>query len=810
MRNAGRKQLTTRSRMTKRVSALVHDLTVEEKIAQMSGVWGKSVLSSNQFDPTLAKQVMPLGCGHITRNSLHKSPGQAARDANKIQQWLVSNTRHGIPAIIHEESLAGLMAKGAMTFPMPIGLAASFDDKLIERVAQIIREQMLAVGARQSLAPVLDIARDHRWGRCEETFGEDPYLTARCGVSYIKGLQGNDLEHGVAATAKHFVGYGASEGGLNWAPSSLGAREMGDVYLHPFAVAVSEVGIASVMNAYQEIDGVPCGASEEILTTILRQQLGFDGVVVSDYDTVPSLVDYHKLAPDRATAAALALRAGIDLELPTGEVFSQYLPHALADGTVSIEMIDQAVGRILQLKERLGLFDQPFVDESKVDACFNRPQHSEISLESARKSIVLLRNEANILPIKDRSKRIAVIGTAADSKRLLQGDYHYPAFYEFQFGGIPDRPGDDTRITGPSAVSAVAGMVTTDDKPSRSRVEQIPDLQSGLPESRTVLDAIVHHGEAFADVAYSWGCHVTDSSESGFQHALETASQSDVVVIVLGGRSGLARDCTDGEFNDRAELRLPGVQQKLLEEVCKLDCETVLVLLNGRPLDLSWASCNVAAIIEAWLPGEQGGNAIADILFGNISPSGKLPFSLSRGVGQMPIYYNHKPSGRQSFLYGDYGDLPASPLYPFGFGLSYTDFEFTNLVCPSETNTTNDTINLSWQVANIGEYDGDEVVQLYVRQIDSDITRPVKELKGFARVSIKRGQSVKVICKVPLSALAFHGLDGTNGVQPGRIEIQIGSSSEDIRLTKMLRIAGDKVDVALGAVLPTSFEIDPS
>ncbi len=764
-----------------RVADLLARMTLEEKVAQIGGCWSRDLIEGSAFSPEKADERIRHGIGEITRvggaTALH--PEESAALLNAVQKYLVEGTRLGIPAIIHEESCAGYMARDATCFPQAIGCAATWDPESVQQMADVIRQQMLAVGARHTLAPVLDVARDPRWGRVEETFGEDPYLISAIGTAYVKGLQGADLQRGVAATGKHFVGYGFSEGGMNWAPARIPARELREVFARPFEAVIHEAGLATVMNAYHEMDGVPCGSSREILVDLLRGELGFTGAIVSDYFTLENLVTYHQVAADYGEAARLGLEATLDLELPGNNCYGEPLLAAAKAGQVDVALIDAAVANVLRLKFRLGLFENPYVDPAGAAAVFDTPDQRALAREIARKSIVLLKNEGDLLPLNRNSLRsIAVIGPGADSIRMLQGDYHYPSHLEV----MATQSQADSAVPSPEAVLPFAA-----DGQASARDYFVPMV--------TVLEGIKAGLPADVTVRYAPGCDITGESQEGFAEAVAIARQSEVAVVVVGDRCGLTPICTSGEAVDRADLGLPGIQQALVEAIQATGTPVVLVLINGRPLALPWAAAHIPAIVEAWVPAEEGGAAVAEVLLGDYNPGGRLPVSLPRAVGQVPVYYNHKPSGGRSHWYGDYRDCSTSPLYPFGHGLSYTTFGYENLsVTPAQAGA-GETVTISAEVTNTGARAGDEVVQLYVRDVLSSMTRPVKELKGFQRLTLQPGEKKTVSFALSASQLAFLDCNMAWIVEPGTIEIMIGSSSEAIRLSGSLEIIGPKTVV---------------
>lgn len=757
-----------------RVTDLLDRMTLEEKLAQLGGVWITDLLEGGRFAPERAAARLEHGIGHVTRlvAATGMRPADAAALANEVQGHLQGATRLGIPAILHEEAGAGFMARDATCFPQAIGQAATWEPRLVEAMGRVVREQMRAVGAHQALAPVLDVARDPRWGRIEETYGEDPYLVGRMGVAYVRGVQGEQLDDGsVVATAKHFLGYGASEGGLNWAPARIMPRELREVYAAPFAAAIEEAGVASAMNAYHELDGVPCGASRELMVEMLRSELGFAGVVVSDYFTLATLVGYHRVARDKTEAARLGLEAGIDVELPAHDCYGDALRQGLSSGAIDPALVDASVRRLLEQKFRLGLFERPFVVASRAPLVFDTSEQRALAREMAEKSLVLLRNEGDLLPLRANA-RVALIGPGADERRLLQGDYHYPAHVEVMFESQGDLPAPTPMIAG--------------------RVE---DLEAHYPPMVSLLDGLRARVAASGEVLHARGCDVNSEDSSGFDEAVAAARAADVAVVVVGDRSGLTGAATCGEARDRADVRLPGVQEALVDAVVATGTPVVLVLLGGRPLALGGLAERVGAMLAAWLPGAEGGTAVAAALFGDVSPSGKLPVSFPRDAAQIPVYYGHKPSGGRSHWKGDYVDMPTSPLYPFGHGLAYTRFGYADLrVEPAEA-TANAEVTLSFELRNEGARAAEEVVQLYLRDPVASVTRPVQQLAGFARVALAPGQARRVVFRVPVPMLAFFDRALRHVVEPGAIEVQVGASSADVRLRGGFTIVGDTREV---------------
>ncbi len=717
-----------------RARDLLSKMTLEEKMMQLGSVWGYELLDQEgRFSEERANELLRHGIGQITRpgGATNLEPAEVVKFVNQIQRYLVERTRLGVPAMIHEECLAGYMGLGATNFPQPIAMASTWDPDLVRRVACAIGSDMKKVGAHQGLAPVVDVVRDPRWGRTEESFGESPYLVARMGVAYIEGIQ----ENGVVATTKHFVAYGASEGGKNWAPSIVAFRELREVFMLPFEAAVKCANVLSVMNAYSEIDGVPCACSEELLIDVLRKEWRFKGIVVSDYFAVDVLRSYHRIAKDKGQAAKLALQAGIDIELPMIDCYYE-LKKLVEAGELSESALDEAVYRVLLMKFQLGLFEQPYVE-----ACASLPKHDDLALEVARKSIVLLKNDG-ILPLKKNTK-VALVGPNAKSVRNMFGDYSYYTHIRALL---------DTANLG--SINAPSFNL--------KRLEEIVNKE--LQRVMSVYDALKSEG---VDVEWAEGCGVLEGDESTIREAVNLAEKCDVIVAVMGDRSGLTKDCTSGESRDSANLRLPGLQERLLLELAKTRKPIVLVLLTGRPYALGSVEDKVNAILEAWLPAQAGGQAIVDVLLGRVNPSGRLPISFPRSAGQIPVFHYVKPSGGRSHWHKDYVDEPIEPLYPFGHGLSYTKFEYSNFQIESKRVPTAGEIVLKVDVKNVGDREGEEVVQLYVGREYGSVTRPVKELKGFARVHLEPGQKKTVQFKIHTDVLSYYNRRMELVVEPG-------------------------------------------
>jgi beta-glucosidase len=757
-----------------RVADLLARMTIDEKLAQLGSVWSFELFrSETELDPALVRARLAQGIGQVSRvaGATNLDPWGAAEAGNAIQRFLIEETRLGIPAILHEETLHGLLARGAPAFQQSIGAAAAFDPELVEAIAATIRRRMLAIGARQALAPVLDITRDPRWGRVEETYGEDPYLASALGAAYVRGIQGADLANGVAATAKHLVGHGLAEGGLNQAPAHVGPRELRDEQLLPFETAVRTAGLASVMPAYCDVDGLPCHASRELLTTILRDEWGFDGLVASDYTAVKMLVGEHRLTDDLGVAAAMALHAGMDSELPTSAGFAGPLRAAIEDGCADMADVDLAVERVLRLKFRLGLFDRPFVEPPSpaLLAAFESSERA-LAADLVRRSIVLAENDG-VLPLPAGIGSIAVLGPIADSARDLLGDYahmpHIETLAELRHQANP------------------FGFPASD----------VIQPQDELAGRTTILDAF--RARFGSDrIAYARGSGLLDGSDDEIAEAVAAARDAAVAVVVVGERSGLTYDATTGESRDRRDLGLLGRQQELLEAVVATGTPVVLVVVSGRPLALEWAAAHCRAVLLCWVPDEAGPAAIARVIAGDDDPGGRLPISFPRHVGQLPLSYRHHPTGGRSNWKIDYVDGLVSPLWAFGHGRSYTTFDLTRLrVQPGVLETTGDTLTVEVDVSNTGSHRGDEVVQLYVHDEEASVARPVLELRGFRRVSLDPGERRTVTFRMAVEQLAYTGADYRRVVEPGRVRVFVGRSSVELPLAADVTLVGPTVEV---------------
>jgi beta-glucosidase-like glycosyl hydrolase len=720
-----------------RVAALLARMSLEEKLAQLVGFWidhGGEVVAPMAGEmtadaPTRLAEVTEHGIGHFTRvyGTRPVEPAERAAWLWQEQRRLVQETRLGIPAIVHEECLTGLAAWRAATYPTPLAWGASFDPELVEQMAAAIGESMHQLGIHQGLAPVLDVVRDPRWGRVDECIGEDPYLVGTIGTAYVRGLQ----SAGVHATLKHFLGYSGSKAGRNHAPVSIGRRELADVFAVPFEMAIKDGGARCVMNSYTDLDGVPVASDPELFTGLLRERWGFDGVVVSDYFAVAFLAIMHAVAADRGEAAALALAAGIDVELPSGDAYLEPLAKLVATGQVAEALVDRAVLRVLAQKEELGLLDQDFAGEPPTAIDLDPAAHRAIARRLAEESLVLLRNDG-ILPLAEPA-RVAVIGPNADRSAAMMGCY---SFANHVLAHHPDVP---------------LGI-------------EVPSLAEAL---RAEL--------AGSEVTFVEGCRVEGAATAGIAAAVAAAQGADVAIVVVGDQAGLFGRGTVGEGNDTECLDLPGVQRELVEAVVATGTPVVMVLLTGRPYAIGWAlegGRGPAAVLQAFFPGEEGGPAIARVLSGAASPSGRLPVSLPRSSGAQPYSYLRPVLGGPS----EVTSADPTPARPFGFGLTYTTFATSGLTADEQV-PTDGAIGVRVEVANTGAREGTHVVQLYARDLVASVVRPVAQLLAYQRVSLAPGERASVAFRVPTTRLAFSDRSLTRVVEPGEIELWVAESA---------------------------------
>ncbi|MFF0326378.1 glycoside hydrolase family 3 N-terminal domain-containing protein [Nonomuraea angiospora] len=747
-----------------RVEALLAELTLEEKVGQLGSRWigndmqhepeqdAETLNVAPMQDVFAASGTLPLdeaarhGLGHLTRvhGSAPVTAREGAAEVVRLQRAVVERSRLGIPAIVHEECLTGFTTYGATVYPAAIAWGATFDPGLVERMAAAIGRDMRAVGVHQGLSPVLDVVRDYRWGRVEETMGEDPYLVSMLGAAYVRGLE----SAGVIATLKHFAGYSASRAARNHGPVPMGRRELMDMILPTFETAIALGGARSVMNSYSDVDGVPAGADPWLLTEVLREEWGFTGTVVSDYWAVPFLASMHRVAADTGEAGVQALTAGIDVELPDTLGFGRHLVERVRGGELPESLIDRAVRRLLTQKVQLGLLDPDWTPEKSVAGAagvdLDSPGNRALARELAERSIVLL-DAGDALPLPAGPRRIAVVGPCADDPRTFMGCYAFPNHV------LPRYPALGLGIEAPSLLDG---------------------LRAELPE---------------AELVHERGCEVQGEDRSGFAAALEAARGADLCVVAMGDLAGLFGLGTSGEGCDADDLRLPGVQEDLVAELAATGTPVVAVVVSGRPYALGRVHAGAAALVQAFMPGEEGGAAIAGVLSGRVQPSGRLPVQIPRGHGGQPGTYLQPPLGADS---QGISNLDPTPLFPFGYGTSYTRFEVGDLRIGEAEVATDGEFGVSVGVRNTGERAGEEVVQLYLHDVVAQVTRPVRQLTGFARVRLEPGASARVTFRVHADRTAFTGRDLRRIVEPGDIEVLVGTSAADLPCRGTVRLTG--------------------
>ncbi|MDU1903862.1 MAG: glycoside hydrolase family 3 N-terminal domain-containing protein [Dysgonomonas sp.] len=740
---------------------LIGQMTLEEKVGQMLCPLGwemydkkdnKTVTHSQKFEQFVKeRQIGMLWATYRadpwTQKTLENglNPALAAQAGNALQKYIIENTRLGIPIFLAEECPHGHMAIGATVFPTAIGQAATWNPALITEMSSVIAKEARMQGAHIGYGPVLDLAREPRWSRTEEAYGEDPVLIAHMGEAYVKGMGSGDLSkaYSMISTLKHFVAYGVPEGGHNGNPNSVGMRDLKENYLPPFGAAV-KAGALSVMTAYNSIDGVPCTSSEYLLKDVLHKEWEFKGFTVSDLGSIEGLKGSHHVAETMQDAAVLAANAGLDVDLG-GNAFLNLI-NAVKENKIKESVLDTAVYHVLKLKFEMGLFENPYVDTKTVAKNVRTPEHIALARKVAQQVVVLLKNENNILPLSNNVKKVAVIGPNADNMYNQLGDYTAPQ--------------------------------------ERSNV-------------KTVLDGVTAKLGA-SKVQYVKGCAIRDMDNTNIDEAVAAARNSDVAIVVVGGSSardfkteyietgaaivskGSVSDMESGEGYDRATLDLLGKQMDLLKAVKATGKPVIVVYIQGRPLNMNWVKENADALLTAWYPGQEGGNAIADVIFGDYNPAGRLPISIPRSIGQIPVYYNKKnPLGH------DYVEESKDPLYSFGYGLSYTKFDYSGL---NITKKSSNNYEVSVSVKNTGNYDGEEVVQLYIRDEVASTVRPVKQLRHFDRILLKKGESKTVTFQLTEKDFSIIDLKMNKIVEPGKFTIMVGASSDDIRLKDIIEI----------------------
>jgi beta-glucosidase len=745
-----------------RVEDLLKRMTLEEKIAQMQCLWQKKVDVQNpdsSFSPEKMKAAWPNGMGMFARPSdrllganavagntgavANRGPKETADYVNAVQKWAMENTRLGIPVFMHEESLHGYVAAEATSFPQAIGLASSFDPEMVTEIFSLAAREMRARGANLALAPVVDVAREPRWGRIEETYGEDPHVCGVMGKAAVLGFSGDKLPLApdkVYATLKHMTGHGQPESGTNIGPANVGERTLREDFFPPFEKIIRETRIAAVMPSYNEIDGIPSHANRWLLTDVLRKEWGFDGVTVSDYMAVAELISRHKLAATPKEAGAYAMRAGVDIETPdpVGYTFAN-MSELVRENKVAVKQIDAVVRRILKLKFEAGLFENPYADAAQADARTATPEAIALARKAAQRSAVLLKNDKGLLPLQPKKLgRMLLVGTHAKDTPI---------------GGYSDVPRH--------VVSVYEGL---------QKEAQAQGFQLAYAEGVRITEGHVWGKD---EIAFT----KPEVNQRLIAEAVEAAKSADTIVMVLGDNEQTAREAwADNHLGDRTSLDLMGQQNDLARAIFALNKPTVVLLLNGRPLSATLLAERADALLECWYMGQETGHAVADLLFGRANPGGKLPVTIARDAGQLPMFYNRKPSSRRGYI-----DGVTTPLYPFGYGLSYTKFEISAPRLEQARIGVNGTTRVQVDVRNTGSVAGDEVVQMYIRDDVSSVTRPLLELKGFRRVSLRPGEQRTVTFDIKPTDLWFYNADMKRVVEPGTFTIYAGPNSVDLK-----------------------------
>jgi len=775
-----------------RAELLLKELPLDEKMAQVCSLvpFGPEYLD---FDGM--RQKIPYGIGEVGALELRccETLEEAAAWQRKMQEMVMENSPHHIPAIFHMEGLCGAFIQESTSFPAGIGRGCSFDPELEEEIARIVSRQEAACGITHVLAPVLDVSRDHRFGRTGESYGEDPTLVSAMGAAYTKGIQsGETAGRKTESVAKHFLGFHNAEGGIHGAYTPVPARTLEEIYGKPFQASIKESQIKGIMPCYCTVNGEPASLSKELLTGLLRDKMGFNGVCFSDYGGISNAFYFQNVGETLGQTGLMAMEAGMDVETPNIAGFGEELKAMFASGEADMEVLDRAVLRMLTAKFRMGLFDDPFALTGKeLKAAMVQSGDRAVSLKSARESMVLLKNDG-ILPIEKKPMKIAVIGPHAAYARKMFGGYTHMCMMESTYAIANSIAGvSGTADVDPSQIVHVPGTnIQSDETPEFDAIlhRQKPDCRSLVEELKRRLPD--------SEIIYAYGYPIWGNDETCFPEALEAVRQADLVILTLGGKHGTCSMASMGEGVDATDINLPDCQDAFILEAKKLGKPLIGVHFDGRPISSDIADENLNAILECWSPAETGAQAVADILLGEVDPSGKLSVTVARSAGQIPVYYNHfnNSAWHQSGSIGfaNYVDMPHTPRYPFGFGLSYTDFRYDNLTVSATNVTPDEELLIACDITNTGNFIGTEIVQLYLRDAHASMVRPVKELAGFARVFLKPGETKTVSFRVHPSQVAFLDRENRWKIEKGEIGIQIGASSEDIRLESAFTVTENK------------------
>lgn len=769
-----------------RALALLKKLSPEEKVNQLTCTNINPKDADSLDCPTTGAAVI----GVVRDGNFYDA-------VRKVQSYMIEHSPHRIPALLHAEGLSGpVCLLGGCQYPAPIGLGATFEPELVEEMAKFTSRQLAANGIRHALSPVLDLARELRWGRCNETYGGDPTLCASFSVSFIKGMQGEDLTKGVAATCKHFLGYSVTESGLNMHQTVLPYKVIREQVAKPFEAAINLANVKCVMNSYSTVEGLPVTANRKILNDLLRDGLGFDGTVVSDYGSLNQIMTVYRLADNMEDAARLALNAGLDVEYPNRKIYGDELIAAVKEGRIDEKLVDRSVLRLLTLKFELGLFENPY-GVGDYDKAMDNTLPDEGSLTTTRKSITLLKNDG-ILPLTDKNAKIAVIGPCANSLRLMYG--HYTAVGAWEILKVVDA----IKAENDSAdfINILNQGAENRNKKIRPRTIESKyifdgEIRKAYPKAKTLYEGLK---DKFQNAVFVEGCDYKGDDKSGIEKAQELAKQSDYVVLCVGEKSGIDPSCSSGEGVDCTSLSLPGVQDELVKAVYEANKNCIIVHTGCKPLCSEWVYETIPAVIEAWFPATFGGQAVSEVIAGEYNPAGRTPVDLPRSAGHSPVYFsqfNGSVSGvHENFGIKGYADSLSSPLLPFGYGLSYTTFGYGT---PRLKHDGNGNITVTVQVTNTGAKDGEEVVQLYGKDEYACTVRPAKELVGFKRIALKAGQSKKVTFKFNINILSFTDADGQWSCEAGDFTFFAGGNSQadktaTYRLDKTVKVNPNKRD----------------
>ena len=775
----------------KRAAALLAELSLDEKMAQVNCIFP---FGENFEDMEKIAEGTPFGIGEVSTLEMRRieTLEEAAQWQRSVQKIVMDNSPHHIPAIFHMEGLCGAFIQDATSFPAGIGRGSGFDPELEEKIAEIVSRQEAACGITHVLAPVLDISRDSRMGRQGETYGEDPALASAMGAAYTRGIQkGENAGRKAESVAKHFLAFHNSQGGIHGTHSDTPVRLLQEIYGKPFQAAIAESGLKGIMPSYNSINGEPVSASHTLLKTLLQDEMGFEGICISDYGAVSNVHHVQHVGESEADAGLLCMEAGMDIEMPSTTGYGEELKRKFESGEIDMELLDKAVLRVLTAKFRMGLFENPYAlagEELKEAVC--QETDREISLQSAKESLVLLKNNG-VLPLKADRKKIALIGPHADCARKFFGGYTHMCMMESTYAIA-------------NSIAGVSGVVQAD----ADKIKTIPgtNIQSDETEE---FDAILHRQKPECrslleemrsrmpetEIRYAYGYPIAGADESRFEEALLAVKEADVVILTIGGKHGTCSMASMGEGVDACNINLPPCQEAFIRKAAEFGKPLIGVHFDGRPVSSDTADACLDALLEAWSPAETGAEAVVSALLGEYNPGGKLPVSVAYHAGQIPVYYNH-PNGSawhqgESIGFVNYVDMPHTPRYYFGHGLSYTTFAYSDLMISEKEIDAQGSVRIEAAVCNTGEYEGDEVVQLYLTDRYASMTRPVKELAGFKRISLKPGERKAVVFEVLASQMAFLDKNMRWKVEKGSIGVEIGSSSEDIRLTGEYTVKND-------------------